>query len=183
MVVMWRNRSGLIVVFALGVVAACGGSREGDSRTDPLEPVPVVVGELRPIEVGDAIVTSLGADEGFAAVLYALDAGYTVEQLSTAALDGTLASTGAIADVEPHESPNGLITSPVVANGFAGHPFRGGETEPAVIGSAASDDTAHEPDEVQAAINAKMAMLDHRQTVGHTARRRRGHHLRGSFPR
>jgi len=61
----------------------------------------------------------MGPDEGFAAVLYTLDAGYSAEQVSSAALGGKLGVAEQIIDVEPDGSPHGFITAPGEPAGFA----------------------------------------------------------------
>ena len=126
---MRRSRTALLVAVLFTVTAACGGSGDGgsgDGEATPDSPE-VVADETTPIEVGDVVVTSMGPGEGFAAVIYALDACYSAEQISTAAFAGTLGDTGQIDGVQPEGPPNGFITAPVEPAGFAGSTRLSGE--------------------------------------------------------
>lgn len=118
----------VVVASVLATAVACGGNSDGagspldPARTDQVgdsdegtDGEVVVSGSIAPtpIVVGETIVGLHGADEGVAATLYALDAGYSIGQLSTAALDGSLAADGSIPDVAPAGPDHGVIAAPV----------------------------------------------------------------------
>jgi len=109
----------LVAGLFVGAAACGGGSDGGDSRIDETVPGEQVTEQEAasssptPIVVGNAIVDLHGPDAGVAATLYALDAGYSVAQLTVAALDGTLGADGSITGVGPLEGGQGVITAPV----------------------------------------------------------------------
>ncbi len=64
------------------------------------------------MEVAEAIVAKLGDEAGFAAVVLAFDAGYSLDQVIEAGLAGTLEESGTIEGVAPEGPPFGLIEAP-----------------------------------------------------------------------
>jgi len=119
-----RLRTALRLVLVLGLVAsACGGS--SDSSVDSTSPQSGSTQETAPeasvdaqVEaVVDAIVAAHGQDGGFNAVIWALERGYSGDQLFAGALEERLQAVGVITDAAggtepPDGSPLGLITLP-----------------------------------------------------------------------
>jgi hypothetical protein len=101
----------------------------------------------------------MGPNEGFAAVIYALDDGYSAEQISTATFTGTLGDTGQIAGVQPEGPPNDFITAPGEPAGFAHREVRFG-----VARSAGN--TTVSPEEVYREIDQKMTTVATLQLLG-----------------
>jgi hypothetical protein len=100
-----------VVVSAMVVVACAGNGAE----TTPASPV----GSAAEPVVGAAqtIVSEHGDQEGFAALLLAVDTGYAIGQVIDHA--DQLTATGAIEGVEPSGPPLGLLEDPPEARGQA----------------------------------------------------------------
>jgi len=124
-----------VAACALGITACGGGGDEGDGDTSATELV-------TPIAVAAAVVEAHGPDDGFAAVLYALDAGHTTDQLADAALAGALAPDGTVEGVAPAGVGSDLIVAPIA--GFA---------------SGSADDLRYTPQQVQDVIDGKIATM------------------------
>lgn len=112
----------ILFLVVLLVATACGGT--GGADTDPAggdraeESAGVDASEtLDSVEVAEAIAAKLGAEAGFAAVVLALDAGYSLQQIVDAGLEGTLQASGVIEGVSPESPPFGLIEARVENSG------------------------------------------------------------------
>ncbi len=117
----------------LGLAACGGGSGSGDRETAE---------RPTPIGVAAAVVDAHGPDDGFAAVLYALDAGHTTAQLADAALGSALERDGTVEGVEPDGPQHHLIVAPVAG-----------------LTSGSSEPVQHTPDEVRAAMDGELGTV------------------------
>ena len=154
----------LLVVAALGA-ASCGGGDSApltgattDSTASSIDSPVVNDAGVIADELTSGILEAVGVDSAFAAVLYALDAGYSVGQLADAARDGTITPTGTIDGIEPAGPPLGLITPPAGPTGFAWR---------ALARPATPDETGgpRTPEQVQAAIDRKLLTAVTRQAL------------------
>ncbi len=110
----------VLSVAVLLVAAACGGGGGADEDTLPGGTVEEAAGPdpselIDPVEVAEAIVAELGDEAGFAAVVLAFDAGYSLTQVIEAGLAGTLEASGTIRGELPTGPPYGLIEAPTAA--------------------------------------------------------------------
>jgi len=180
---MGKRLGGPLLALVL-VAAACGDDSGGvplsnqeattTASTAPTggTPTPTTApsSEVTPFDVATAIVDIHGPDAGFAATLYALDAGYRTAQIATAATSGTLAVDGSITGVAPEGPRQGVVVPP----GLAGNAWTPG---PGVVAAgllaaprvvlAVTGDT-HTPDEVVTEFRDAMNLWEAEQfiTVG-----------------
>ncbi len=128
--IVGRARLLLVAGLLVGTTACGSGSSDGNGSSIATGPSDAVAEQEAssssptPIAVADAIIARHGPVAGFAATLYALDAGYSTDQLTTAALNGMLDADGSITGVEPIGPDHGLIAAPVESI------RRSGETPP-----------------------------------------------------
>jgi hypothetical protein len=114
-----RRLAIVMAVLAVGAGACGGGAFDGATSEGTLgaeETAADVASGMMPTHVAEEIVAALGPDRGFAAVLYAFDAGYSVTQIAAAGLAGTLGADGEIAGVDPLGSEFGLVAAPETGN-------------------------------------------------------------------
>jgi hypothetical protein len=112
----WNRLIGVVAVVL--VTAACGdsGSTEpAPTETPSTQTAPLVNAEAT--AVGAAVVDRLGPEDGFAAVVLALDHGYDVAQVVNGA--ASVAPDGTIAGVTPSGPAPGLFTESAEAFGGA----------------------------------------------------------------
>ncbi len=152
----------LLVALALGVGGCGGGS--GDQNSSE---VTSATSQVTPVDAANAIMALLGPGDAFDAVVYALDAGYSVQQIVTAGLAAELEADGRIPGVEPEGSAYGLVTAPIASSGSvpedgAAAPL---DRHPRVVLAAhrigmvpalAADDGAHTPREMRSLIGLAM---------------------------
>lgn len=168
--VMTRVVPLLVVVVVALSAGSCGGD-SGDDVTSLGESASTVADgtfDATPIEVAETIVATLGPDDAFLAVLLALDGGYTVDQVVTAGLDGTLGADGRIAGIDPIGSPSGLIAAPPVGEDAAdeGAAPLGYRTVIVAAAAPTAAEEKHTGADVSSALLGKLADLAGAQIVG-----------------
>ena len=94
----------LVVVLAM-LAVACAGDGADTTSTLPVDAAGEPV-----VGAAQTIVSEYGDQEGFAALLLALDTGYTIGQVIDHA--GELTATGSVEGVEPSGPPLGLLEDP-----------------------------------------------------------------------
>lgn len=123
-----RRKTGVLFICLL-LVTSCGGGTttttsndSADAPTTTATSAPVTASTADPVQddygmselvlaVSDSLVTALGVEEATAAVVLALDSGYSFEQLTAAATAGTLSTDGTISGVDPAHDTYGLIAN------------------------------------------------------------------------